>query len=86
MRIGEKTIEIFRCGRRIALHLRSFAVGRHTTLPEHRPPQHQDLEWTSDRVIAKGKALFQRAAGGRLPKGSDFEYLFLSQSSIDPGA
>jgi transposase len=56
-RIGEKTVEIFRCGRRIALHVRSFAVGKHATLPEHRPPRHQDLEWTSERMIAKGKAI-----------------------------
>ena len=56
-RIGEKTIEIFRCGLRIALHPRSFAVGRHTTREEHRPPQHRDLAWTSDRMIARGKAV-----------------------------
>ena len=62
-RIGEKTVEIFRCGRRIALHVRSFAVGKHTTLPEHRPPQHQDLEWTSDRMIEKGKAVGPATVG-----------------------
>jgi transposase len=56
-RIGEKTIEIFRCGLRVALHVRSFAAGRHTTLAEHRPPQHRNLEWTSDRMIARGKAV-----------------------------
>jgi transposase len=56
-RIGEKTIEIFRCGLRVALHVRSFAVGRHTTLDEHRPAQHRHLEWTSDRMIARGKAV-----------------------------
>jgi len=71
-RIAEKTIEIFRYGRRIALHVRSFVPGRHTTLPEHRPPKHQDLEWTSDRMIAQGKAVgpataqvFQRVMDSR---------------------
>ncbi len=56
-RIGEATIEIFRCSRRIVTHVRSFAPGRHTTLPEHRPPRHRDLEWTSDRIIAKGRVI-----------------------------
>ncbi|MEJ2147644.1 MAG: IS21 family transposase [Acidobacteriota bacterium] len=55
--IGEKTIEIFRCGLRVALHVRSFDVGRHTTLDEHRPPQHQNLQWTSDRMIRRGRAV-----------------------------
>jgi transposase len=41
----------------VALHVRSFAVGRHTTVEEHRPPQHRNLEWTSDRMIARGKAV-----------------------------
>ena len=62
-RISEKTVEIFRCGRRIALHVRSFAVGKHTTLPEHRPPQHQDLEWTADRMIEKGKEIGPATVG-----------------------
>jgi transposase len=62
-RISEKTIEIFRCGRRIALHIRSYATGRHTTLPEHRPRKHQDLEWTSDRMMAQGKAVGPATAG-----------------------
>ncbi len=56
-RIGERTIEILRTGRRIALHVRSFARGRHTTLPEHRPPRHQNLEWTSERMIEKGRGV-----------------------------
>jgi len=62
-RIGEKTVEIFRCSRRIALHVRNFAAGRHTTLPEHRPPRHQNLEWTSDRMIARGKAIGPATVG-----------------------
>jgi transposase len=53
-RVSEKTIEIFRLGRRLVTHLRSFLPGRHTTLPEHRPPRHQALEWTAERMIEKG--------------------------------
>jgi len=53
-RVGEKTVEIFRLGRRLVTHLRSFLPGRHTTLAEHRPPRHQALEWTSERMIEKG--------------------------------
>ncbi len=56
-RVGERTVEIFRCGRRIALHRRSFAVGKHTTLHEHRPAVHQDLQWTSERMIEKGRVI-----------------------------
>lgn len=55
--VTEQTVEIFRCGRRIAVHVRSSLPGRHTTLAEHRPPQHQNLEWTAERMIAKGKGI-----------------------------
>jgi len=34
--------------------MRSFLAGRHTTLPEHRPPHHRALEWTADRMIEQG--------------------------------
>ena len=54
-RVSETTVEIFRCGRRLVTHVRSFLKGKHTTLAEHRPPQHQALEWTSERMLEKGK-------------------------------
>jgi transposase len=54
-RIGEKTVEIFRLGRRLVTHVRSFQRYRHTTLPEHRPPHHQALDWTPERVLEKGR-------------------------------
>ena len=54
-RISESTVEIFRKGQRIATHARSVVQGKHTTRPEHRPKKHQDLEWTSSRIIEKGR-------------------------------
>jgi transposase len=56
-RISATTVEIFLEGRRIATHARSFVAGRHTTLPEHRPKQHQHLEWTASRMIERGRAV-----------------------------
>jgi len=56
-RTSEQTVEIFRLGRRLVTHVRSFLPGRHTTLNEHRPPRHQALEWTADRMIEKGAAV-----------------------------
>ena len=54
-RVGENTVEIFRAGRRLVTHVRSFLKGKHTTLAEHRPPRHQALEWTADRMIERGR-------------------------------
>jgi len=49
--ISNSTIELVHKGRRIATHVRSFTPGRHTTLPEHRPKNHQKyLEWTPQRI------------------------------------
>jgi transposase len=56
-RISETSIEIFRKGRRIAIHVRSNVAGKHTTLSEHRPKHHQDLEWTVARIADKGRAI-----------------------------
>jgi transposase len=52
--ISESGIEIFRKGRRVATHVRTDVAGKHTTLPEHRPKKHQDLEWTLARFVEKG--------------------------------
>jgi transposase len=56
-RISETTIEIFRKGQRIATHVRSNIVGKPSTLPEHRPLKHQNLEWTVERFMEKGRAI-----------------------------
>jgi transposase len=56
-RVSETHIEVFLKGRRIATHVRSDVPGKHTTLPEHRPKKHQDLEWTVSRIVDKGRAI-----------------------------
>jgi len=53
-RIAAATVEIFLKGRRIVSHTRSFVPGKHTTLPEHRPKKHQNLEWTASRMVERG--------------------------------
>ena len=56
-RFSERTVEIFLKGVRIAVHARSYVSGKHTTLKEHRPKNHQDLEWTSARMMEKGREI-----------------------------
>jgi transposase len=52
VRLTSTTIEIFFKNKRVASHVRSFLKGRFTTLPEHRPPNHQNyLKWTPERII-----------------------------------
>jgi transposase len=47
------TVEILRNGERIAVHLRSYERGKHTTLAEHLPVAHRKhLEWTPERIGA----------------------------------
>jgi transposase len=57
IRIAEKTIEVYLKGNRIAAHVRSFIPGRHTTLKEHRPEKHEALQWTSESMVEKGRAI-----------------------------
>jgi len=50
-RYTRSSVEFFHKSRRVAVHVRSFLRGRHTTLPEHRPPAHQAyLAWTPERI------------------------------------
>lgn len=52
VRIRPATVEIFHKGNRVATHARSSVVGKHSTLPEHRPPKHRHyLEWTPERIV-----------------------------------
>ena len=45
-------VEIFHMGERVAAHARSYEPYKYTTLPEHRPPEHQAFaEWTPERMI-----------------------------------
>lgn len=47
VRIGEKTVEAFLRGKRIASHMRKSSKARHTTAPEHMPVNHKAIaDWT----------------------------------------
>lgn len=52
VRLTATTVELFRAGKRVAAHPRSYQTGLFTTLEEHRPKSHQKhLEWTPGRLI-----------------------------------
>jgi transposase len=52
VRLTDKTVELFKAGKRVAAHLRSYQAGRFTTLEEHRPKSHQKyLQWTPSRLV-----------------------------------
>ena len=52
VRASARTIEVFVRGRRVASHLSSSAVGRHTTEAAHMPESHRrHLEWTPGRLV-----------------------------------
>ena len=52
-RFTRTTVEIFHKSQRVATHMRSAQKGRHTTVPEHRPPAHQEhLQWTPERIAS----------------------------------
>jgi transposase len=53
LRYTATTVEVLYQSRRIASHARSFARGKHTTLPEHLAPDHAKyLEWTPERIAS----------------------------------
>lgn len=50
-RITQRTIEIFRRGKRVASHLRSLLPHRPTTVAEHMPSSHRRYrDWTHERI------------------------------------
>lgn len=52
VRASERTVEIFFKKKQCALHPRSTARGRHTTLAEHMPASHRFYsEWSPDRFL-----------------------------------
>ena len=52
VRSSAMTVEVFFSGKRVASHLRSRLVGRHTTDPAHMPDSHRrHAEWTPSRII-----------------------------------
>lgn len=57
-RITAHTIELFRKGERVAVHLRGIGRGRHTTVPEHMPSSHRRYaEWTIERILREAAAI-----------------------------
>jgi transposase len=56
VRVTDSTIECFFKGQRIAAHVRSYLLGKHTTLPEHMPRSHRKhMQWTPGRLLNWGQ-------------------------------
>ena len=54
VRFTEHTVEAYHRGKRVAAHVRSSLKGRHTTVNEHRPSNHQHyVGWTMERIKRK---------------------------------
>jgi transposase len=57
-RITAHTVELFRKGERVAVHLRGASRGRHTTIAEHMPSSHRRYaEWTLERIRIDAAAI-----------------------------
>ncbi len=46
-----ETVELFHQSLRVASHRRGTLARRHTTLPEHMPPNHRDAEFSPERFL-----------------------------------
>jgi transposase len=58
VRLTDKTVELFKAGKRVAAHVRSSQSGLFTTLDEHRPKSHQKyLQWTPGRMIEWARSI-----------------------------
>jgi transposase len=63
LRATEDTIEIFRGGRRVASHRRSYVPHKATTVAEHMPSSHRaHAEWTPSRIIAWAETIGPQTA------------------------
>lgn len=72
VRITENTVEGLLNGDRVVSHARDFEKGKHTTLSEHMPPNHQFLsQWSPERFI--------RWAGKIGPNTEQFAVLILNE-------
>jgi transposase len=57
-RFTATTVECFFKGKRVAVHVRSYLRGRHTTLPEHMPESHRKhSEWSPGRLLNWGLSI-----------------------------
>lgn len=58
VRYTTSTIECFYKSTRVASHIRLNLPGRHTTVKEHMPPQHQKwVEWTPERFVRSAQKI-----------------------------
>jgi transposase len=58
VRFTATTVECFFKGKRVAVHVRSYLPGRHTTLPEHMPESHRKhSEWSPRRLLNWGASI-----------------------------
>ena len=58
VRLTATVVEVLHKGERVASHVRSLGVGRHTTTTEHMPKAHQKhLEWTPRRLRHWGERI-----------------------------
>jgi transposase len=58
VRLTASSLECFHKGRRVAVHVRSYARGKFTTLPEHMPKAHRrHAEWTPARLLQWGESI-----------------------------
>ena len=57
-RFTDTTVECFFKGGRVAAHVRSYALGKHTTLTAHMPRAHQKhMKWTPGRLLNWGQKI-----------------------------
>jgi len=58
VRVTNRVVEIFYKGKRVASHVRSHALYKMTTVPEHMPSSHRAYaEWTPSRIINWGQKI-----------------------------
>ena len=56
-RITDRTVEVFRKGKRVAAHMRGSGNRRHTTVAEHMPSSHRRYaNWTPKRIRSRAAA------------------------------
>ncbi len=52
VRYGERTVTVYRDGKRIIQHIRSYSRGSYATIKEHMPPNHQFVKsWSPSKFI-----------------------------------
>ena len=57
-RVTAATVELFRKGERVAVHMRGAGRGRHTTVADHMPSAHRrHAEWTIERIGREAAAI-----------------------------